>query len=67
VGRQIINTEGAAETIASRRRLTVLALLVLVVAIAAAFYFVRSKGRNVAPAPTTSAGPAARVPAAGHT
>lgn len=67
MGRQIINTEGAARTIASRRRLMVLAVLVVVVAIAAAVYFARAKGRNVAPVPTTSAGSAARLPAAGHT
>jgi flagellar basal body-associated protein FliL len=42
MGRQIIDTTGARQTIARRRLLIVLAVLILIVALAATVYFVRS-------------------------
>jgi hypothetical protein len=66
VGRQIINTEGAARTIANRRRLILLVVLAALVAIAVAVYVVRSHGAAGPPA-ATGAGSAGRAPAPART
>jgi hypothetical protein len=59
VGRQIINTEGAARTIANRRRLMLTFTLAAVVALAAVFYVARSYvGHAGSPAPAVARSPA---------